>query len=206
MLVIGRALSACLAGTGTVGEIAREFDESGRQVRPSVSWTICVPGLDAAEEITRLHRRAAQTAFAHIFPAEAPPPPFDEDLARWRFWLGADREQGRQPYTVEADGRIVGVVLAGPDPDDPAVGHLARFYVDPDRWGTGIGTALHDVAIADLANRRFLVATLWVLEDNVRARRWYERLGWIQTSERKPSYEPAGIYDARYVRDLHTSR
>lgn len=171
-----------------------------------MSWKIGVPDLETAEEITRLHRRAAQTGFAHIFPPEAPPPPFEDDLARWQYWLGPDREQGRQPYTVEADGRIVGVVLAGPDPDDPTLGHLARLYVDPDRWGAGIGTALHDVAIADLVARRFPTATLWVLEDNLRARRWYERLGWTQTGERKPTYEPAGIYDTQYVRDLHTSR
>lgn len=169
-----------------------------------MSWTISVPWLDAAEEITRLHRRAAQTGFAHIFPAEAPPPPFEDDLARWQFWLGPDRQQGRQPYTVEADGRIVGVVLAGPDPDAPGLGHLARLYVDPDRWGTGIGRALHDAAVADLVGRGFPTATLWVLEGNVRARRWYERLGWVQTSGRKATYEPAGIYDARYVRDLRT--
>lgn len=170
-----------------------------------MSWTICVPGPDAAEEITRLHRRAARAGFAHIFPADAPPPPFEDDLARWRSWLGPEREQGRQPYTVDADGHVVGVVLAGPDPDDPTVGHLARLYVDPDRWGMRIGTALHDAAVFDLADRRFPVATLWVLEDNDRARRWYERLGWTETGERRAVHEPAGIYDARYIRDLPRS-
>lgn len=164
-----------------------------------MSWTICVPGLDAADEITRLHRRAARAGFAHIFPADAPPPSFEEDLARWRSWLGPEREQGRQPYTVEADGRIVGVVLAGPDPDDPTVGHLSRLYVDPDRWGARIGTVLYDAAMAELEGRRFPVAALWVLEGNVRARRWYERLGWTQTGGRKAVLEPVGIYDAQYI-------
>lgn len=164
-----------------------------------MSWAISVPDPDAAEEITELHRRAAHTGFAHIFPAEAPPPPFEEDLARWQFWLGADRERGRHAYTVQVRGRVVGVVLAGPDPDDTAIGHLARLYVDPERWGAGIGTALHDAAVSDLTDRGFPAATLWVLEDNLRARRWYERHGWSQTSRRKPTFEPAGIYDAQYV-------
>ena len=171
-----------------------------------MSWTIDVPDLGATEEITRLHRRAAQTGFAHIFPPEASPPPFEDDLARWQFWLGPDREQGRHAYTVRTNQRVVGVVLAGPDPDDPDLGHLARLYVDPDRWGAGIGTALHDAAVADLAGRSFAVATLWVLEDNIRARRWYERLGWSQTSRRKPTFEPAAIYDAQYIRELHARR
>jgi ribosomal protein S18 acetylase RimI-like enzyme len=53
-------------------------------------------------------------------------------------------------------------------------------YVDPGRWGHGIGTALYDVAMADLA-ARFSEATLWVLEGNVRARGWYNRLGFPVT-------------------------
>lgn len=169
-----------------------------------MTWAISVPGLDDAEEITRLHRRAAQNGFAHIFPAEAPPPPFEDDLSRWQFWLGPDRDQGRHAYMVQMDGCVVGVVLAGPDPDpDPNIGHLSRLYVDPDRWGAGLGTALHPAAVADLAERGFPAATLWVLEGNVRARRWYERLGWSQTHRRKATFEPAGICDAQYVLTLH---
>ncbi len=165
----------------------------------AMQWNISIPSLDEAEEITRLHRRAAQTGFAHIFPPEAPPPPFEDDLFRWQFWLGPDRDQGRHAFTVRASGRILGVVLAGPDPHEPALGHLARLYVEPERWGSGIGTTLHDAAVVDLTGRAFPAATLWVLEDNVRARRWYERLGWRQTSRRKPTFEPAGIFDAQYV-------
>lgn len=163
---------------------------------------MCDAQLEDAEEITRLHRRGAQTGFAHIFPPEAPPAPFEDDLALWQFALGPDAEQGRKAHTVRLDGRIIGVALAGPDPDDPPVGHLARIYVDPTMWGAGVGTALHDAAVADLAGRGFATATLWVLEDNVRARRWYERLGWTQASGRKATFAPAGIFDAQYVYDL----
>lgn len=97
------------------------------------------------------------------------------------------------------------MVLAGPDPDDPALGHLSRLYVDPAMWGAGIGTALHEAAMADLTSGSFPAATLWVLEGNLRARRWYERLGWTQTGRRKPTYEPAQIYDTQYRRDLDTN-
>lgn len=142
--------------------------------------------------------------FAHIFPPEAPPPPFEDDLALWQFALGPDAEQGRTAHTVRSDGRILGVALAGRDPDDPPVGHLSRIYVDPTMWDAGVGTALHHAAIADLAGRGFATATLWVLEDNVRARRWYERLGWTQTSGRKATFAPAGIFDAQYVYDLRS--
>ena len=45
------------------------------------------------------------------------------------------------------------------------------LYVRADRWGTGIGYALLEVAIGDRA------AYLWVLEGNARAIRFYERQG-----------------------------
>lgn len=101
------------------------------------------------------------------------------------------------------DGDVVGVVLAGPDPDDPDIAHLSRLYVDPGQWGAGIGTELHRAAVVDLADRGFPAATLWVPEGNSRARRWYERLGWGQTHRRKATFEPAGIYDAQYLLPLH---
>ncbi len=79
-----------------------------------MTWQVQIADPDDVEEITRLHRRAAQVGFAHIFPSEAPPPPFEDDLARWQFWLGPDRLHGRHAFSVPDDGQIIGVVLAGP--------------------------------------------------------------------------------------------
>ena len=94
------------------------------------------------------------------------------------------------------------VVMAGPDPDDPTIGHLARLYVAPERWAEGIGRQLYAAAVASLVDAGFPAATLWVLERNTRARTWYERLGWRLTGDRKPTYAPAGIDDVGYRIDL----
>ncbi len=92
----------------------------------------------------------------------------------------------------------MGVVLAGPDQIEPSVGHMARLYVAPDRWGRGIGSALYWAAIGFLREAAFAEATLWVLERNERARSWYEHLGWRPSGERKTVYAPAGVEDLRY--------
>lgn len=80
------------------------------------------------------------------------------------------------------------------------------LYVDPEQWGHGIGTALYAAAMADLAARS-TEATLWVLEHNVRARGWYERLGWRLTPPRETTYAPAGVDDVQYriALDAHGS-
>lgn len=152
--------------------------------------------------LTRVHHRAALVAFADIFPAEAPPPDVAADRARWEHWLDPDTAGGRRSYVAYTGaGTVVGVVLAGPDDDEPGVGHLSRLYVDPDHWGLGIGSRLYEVAMAHLVSR-FDAATLWVLEGNTAARSWYERLGWRLTSRRTPTYAPAGIDDVQYRIDL----
>lgn len=152
----------------------------------------------SAPELATLHRASAHTGFAHIFPPEAAPPTYEEDLSRWEFWLGPDRERGRRAYVATTGARLVGVVLVGPDPDEPEAGHLARLYVHPACWGRGVGTRLYTTAVRDLAARGFPEATLWVLEANTRARHWYERLGWRLTGKRKTTYAPAGIDDVQY--------
>lgn len=88
--------------------------------------------------------------------------------------------------------------MAGPDPDRPELGHLSRLYVAPSHWGRGIGRLLYERAIDHIRDAGYRDITLWVLEANDRARRWYERLGWWMTSARKPVYAPAGIDDVGY--------
>jgi len=155
-------------------------------------------GRHEAAKLAALHRRTAIVGYGHIFPPEAPPPTQAEVMAQWEHWLGADWDRGRRPFVAEDRGELVGVVLAGPDPDDERRGQLARLYVAPERWGEGIGRQLYDAAIDCLRDQGFTTATLWVLEENQRARTWYERLGWLQNGTRKTTYAPAGIEDLGY--------
>jgi ribosomal protein S18 acetylase RimI-like enzyme len=65
---------------------------------------------------------------------------------------------------------------------------LYAIYLDPEQLGTGLGRRLFEHAVEDLRSRRFDTVTLWVLETNERARRFYEVAGWKHdgtvTSER----------------------
>ena len=156
-------------------------------------------GRDDAPLVAQLQIDATLAAYGRIFPASAPPPVFDEVLAEWRDRLGGVAATGQTTLVAVDDGRIVGVVVAGPDLVRPDRGHVARFYVAPDRWGQGIGRRLYLAALGWLRRGDYREATLWVLERNDRARAWYERLGWRTTGERKTVYEPAGIVDLQYL-------
>jgi ribosomal protein S18 acetylase RimI-like enzyme len=98
---------------------------------------------------------------------------------------------GEHRTWIAGDDAVAGFAVTGPSQDadaDDRTGELYAVYLDPARFGRGIGKALCDRALEDLRDRGFRTATLWVLETNERARRFYERQGWsadgLTTSER----------------------
>jgi ribosomal protein S18 acetylase RimI-like enzyme len=87
----------------------------------------------------------------------------------WRTWV------------VEDEDVVVGFAVTGPSQDadaDPKTGELYAIYLEPDRVGTGLGRTLFEHAVGDLRDRGFHTATLWVLETNEQARRFYDVAGW----------------------------
>ena len=61
---------------------------------------------------------------------------------------------------------------------DPTAAEIGALYVAPERWGTGAGRALLRQATAALVDAGHRMASLWVFEQNPRARRFYESAGW----------------------------
>jgi GNAT superfamily N-acetyltransferase len=82
------------------------------------------------------------------------------------------------------DGQICGAAWFGPARDtdtDPAhVGELIGIYLLADAWGKGVGRSLMITVMERLAAAGYSQATLWVLESNVRARRFYAQAGWCE--------------------------
>lgn len=112
---------------------------------------------------------------------------------------------------AEVDGRVRGFVNCGPyrhdqdaDRRDPAEGgEIYAIYVDPPAWGDGLGTALLTEALAHLRRERLCPVRLWVLADNPRARRFYERHGFTPDGTREPYRFADGtvLTELRYRRD-----
>lgn len=91
-------------------------------------------------------------------------------------------------FVATIDDRVVGFGHAGreSDPVDDdlgktAAGEVYGFYLHPDAWGSGAAGVLMDACLDELRRREFERAVLWVLRDNPRARRFYERCGFRPT-------------------------
>ncbi|WP_049901748.1 GNAT family N-acetyltransferase [Halococcus agarilyticus] len=76
------------------------------------------------------------------------------------------------PRAVE---QVVGYVGGGiPDANEPGRGAVWTFYVDPDRWGRGIGTRLFERELDALRERGATRVTIRVLAANAVGRSFYE--------------------------------
>jgi GNAT superfamily N-acetyltransferase len=102
----------------------------------------------------------------------------DEREAMWHEAF-ADGTSGA--FVAEMDGGIAGFASFAPSRDDDAsegVGEIPAIYVAPSELGRGVGRELLAAATRALREGGYRRATLWVLEANARARRFYEKAGW----------------------------
>jgi len=93
-------------------------------------------------------------------------------------------------FVAERDGEPVGVAAVEAE-------WLNGLYVHPDEWGTGAADRLHDAAVEAIAAAHDQ-ARLWVLEENRRARRFYERHGWVVNGESRVVEYPPSPIDVGY--------
>ncbi|HYE08767.1 MAG TPA: GNAT family N-acetyltransferase [Patescibacteria group bacterium] len=58
-----------------------------------------------------------------------------------------------------------------------------RIYLLPEYWGQNIGIEFMDWGIKELKRKGYIKAALWVVEENARARRFYEKFGFTHDGE-----------------------
>jgi GNAT superfamily N-acetyltransferase len=136
-----------------------------------------------AEVIAAIHVRSWRATYAEtVSTAALEQLDVRQRQSLWRQRL-TNPPTGHLTLVGEGGGRVVGFLLLGPTPDadhDPATtGQVLAVHVDPEVTGGGIGAALMKRAVEILAGSGYLLATLWVVDQNLRARRFYERLGWV---------------------------
>lgn len=107
---------------------------------------------------------------------------------------------------AEQGGRIVGWVCHGPYRDGEVRTEdveLYAIYVDSGQYGTGIGQSLLQESVRRCTAAGHARMLLWVLKDNARARRFYERGGFRADGAEEP-FEVDGVEvpEVRYARAL----
>jgi GNAT superfamily N-acetyltransferase len=102
-------------------------------------------------------------------------------------WLG-ELIASKSTQTLVAEltpGHVVGFTRFGMEPDNPGNGHIFALYVAPSATGHGIGRLLIEKALAVLDPLSIRPITLWVFEDNARARKIYSHAGFVPDGGRR---------------------
>ena len=158
-----------------------------------IRWA--VPG--DAPDLADVHVTSWQAAYTGIVPAD--------------FLAGLDRERRTDWWRgVIEDGARVHVVgrralgFCHPTPSsNEGWGEILSIYVHPGHWGQGLGSRLLTAGESTLSDAGFHKAMLWVLEENLPARRFYESQGWrLGKSIQLLDLGGRQVTEVRYEKDL----
>ena len=175
------------------------MDDDRLLIRPMV--------LADCDRVAEIRVRGWQSAYRGLIPQsylDAMSMARDAERHRTRFAQG---DGSVVNLVAERDGEVMGWACHGPYRDGEVRttdAELYAVYVDPRRYGTGIG---HALLLEALWNRTALGHDrmyLWVLKDNTRARRFYERAGFEADGTEEP-FEADGVSvpEVRYARPLN---
>ncbi|MCW1805708.1 GNAT family N-acetyltransferase [Brachybacterium squillarum] len=195
----------CLRRSPAVGDPspAAESPSAGSPSAGSAARITALPPIrparpEDAAALTALHLDAWDEAYTGLIASEVLAARRADPESRAQRWRENIATTPNTVLVAEGTGeRLLGFAIAGAGRDEPAGGlperELMALYVRAEVYGTGLGHALLRAAIGDGP------ASLWVLEGNARAIRFYERQGFRFDGARKE--DPVGA-ELRMVRGV----
>lgn len=165
-------------------------------VTPGVPFVIRPATRDDAAGCANVHHTSWVETYSGLLPAAH----WESDTLEgrtgtWQRWL----DGGAAVTVAEAGGQVVGIAIGGTgrqvgDHQPVRDRELYSLYVLAAHHGTGIGQALLDAVLAP-----GMPAQIWVAESNPRARRFYERNGFLPDCARFVD-ERLDLAEVRHVR------
>jgi ribosomal protein S18 acetylase RimI-like enzyme len=158
-------------------------------------------------QIAEVHVRTWQGAYRDQVPDDfLDALSVDDSEVRWHVIVAGTNLPFTGTFVLEEDTGVVGFAHIAPSRDDdapPGTGEVTSIYVLPEHWGRGGGRALMDGAVESLRAGGYSTATLWVLDTNWRARRFYEIAGWLPDGGTKSDDRGTfTLHEVRYARAL----
>lgn len=164
-------------------------------------FTLDRPALADVPALARLHVRGWEIAYSHLIEGDRwfGQAAIDRRVRDWTRWLTPGTraaDEGRYRVGRDADGAAIGLAASWPPRDAQPVRdrELSLLYLDERWFGTGLGRALTEAILEGGP------ASVWVAEDNPRARRFYEKAGFTPDGATQVEEHLGGIRDIRMVR------
>lgn len=152
-----------------------------------------------AKVLGEIHSRSWKIAYKNIVP--------DTILNninadnRQKYFEKALSENFEKDVLIYVDNKAVGLMSIGKCRDkdqDITCGEIWGIYLLPEYWNKGIGTYFINWGLNELKNMNYTKVTLWVLEGNLNARKFYERIGFRHDGTVKEIFLGEKLNEYRY--------
>lgn len=127
-----------------------------------------------------------KTAYAGIVPEDYLNNLSFDDRAK-TFSNDINKKSDTDYFIAELNGKAIGALVLSKcrDKDLKDAGEVCAMYLLPEYIGKGYGTEMMRFSVSFLAKSGFDIISLWVLEDNSRARKFYQKCGFISDGAKK---------------------
>ena len=98
--------------------------------------------------------------------------------------------------------RVLGIchISKARDRDGKEWAEVVAIYLLPEKWGSGAGSELFQAALRKLGQEGYKHTCLWVLKDNIRARKFYEKNGFaVSGNEREIKIAACSVSEVEYI-------
>ena len=143
----------------------RQGDEKSLAYIQTESWRVAFTGIISQEELAKATDIAVvEERYARALAVDPP--------------TGVLLFVDAQPHCMAIWGKCRGEIC-------PDSAELICIHSLQDNWGRGYGSITMERILADMKESGYTEAVLWVFEENLRARRFYEKHGFALTDHRK---------------------
>ncbi|MFT9495252.1 GNAT family N-acetyltransferase [Anaerosolibacter sp.] len=151
-----------------------------------------------------IHSESLQEAFKSIIPDHI----LNEEFCAERRAKGFTRELSEaSPKTAIAfeGNESAGLISFGKsryDNNDTPWIEIWRVYIIPKFWGNGLAKDLMEWAVKEVQEKNFTNIELWVFEENIRARKFYEKIGFIHDNNLQVINVGNELKELRYIKSF----
>lgn len=160
--------------------------------------------LDDANTIAAVHVTSWRETYEGLVPATLlASSGVPARMQLWRHVLTRPEQDTSGVFVASHAGETIGFVHAAAQRttglrDHGFTGEISALYVLASCQQRGAGAGLLQAAMASLASRGHQAVSLWVLHDNFRARRFYERHGGAVTGEQQDRCSAVTLQEVAY--------
>jgi RimJ/RimL family protein N-acetyltransferase len=162
-------------------------------------YDIRYANINDAKVLGEIHSLSWKATYKGIVPDEVLSSITSEK--RQRYFEKALTEGWEEDAIIFKDNKAVGLICIGKCRDmdkEDYCGEIWGIYLLPEYWNKGIGYELINWGLDELKKRNYKKVTLWVLEENLNARRFYEKIGFQHDGAAKEITIGKALKEYRY--------